>query len=100
MSLGTLNPTNPSAASDQSGTDPRTAAKIAGVGYVILFALGVFANFFVREGLVVTGDARMTAANLAESEGLFRLGMVSFLVIFLVDVIVAWGLYIVFRRAD
>ncbi len=81
-------------------TNPRTAARIAGVAYVILFALGVFANFFVREGLIVSDDAQATAANIAESEGLFRLGMVAFLIIFLLDVVVAWALYIVFRNAD
>lgn len=100
MSIDTLNPTFHPAATDRSDTNPRTAAVIAGIGYVILFALAVFANFLVREGLVVTGDAQATAANIAESEGLFRLGMVSFLVIFLVDVVVAWALYIVFRRAS
>lgn len=79
---------------------PRTAAVIAGAGYAILFALGIFANFFVREGIVVTGDAQATAANIAESEGLFRAGMLSFLIIFLLDIIVAWALYIVFRPAS
>ncbi len=93
-----ISPAARPAATDRSETGPRTAAVVAGVGYVVLFVLGIFANFVVREGLVVADDAQATAANIAESEGLFRLGMVSFLVIFLVDVIVAWGLYIVFRR--
>lgn len=100
MSLDTLDPTIQPAARGRSDINPRTAAVIAGIGYVILFAFAVFANFFVREGLVVTDDAQATAANIAESEGLFRLGMASFLAIFLVDVVVAWGLYIVFRRAN
>ncbi len=81
-------------------TNPRTAARIAGVGYVILFVLGVFANFVVKEGLIVSGDAQATAANIAEFEGLFRLGMVAFLAIFFLDVLLAWALYIVFRRAN
>lgn len=81
-------------------TSPRRAALIAGVSYVVLFALAVFANFFVREGLVVAGDAQATATNITESEGLFRLGLISFLVIFALDVVVAWALYIVFRSAD
>ena len=38
----------------------RTAARIAGISYVALFALAIFANFFVREGLVVGGDAAAT----------------------------------------
>lgn len=83
-----------------SETSPRRAAQIAGVGYVLLFALGLFANFFVREGLVVTGDAQATAANIVGSEGLFRLGLVSFLAIFVLDVAVAWALYIVFRTTN
>lgn len=81
-------------------TTPRTAALIAGLCYVVLFALGVFSNFVVREGLIVAGDAEATAANIAESEGLFRLGMIGFLTIFVLDVIVAWALYIVFRSAN
>ena len=83
-----------------SDTSPRGAAKIAGVSYVLLFALGIFANFFVREGLIVSGDPQATAANIVESEGLFRLGLVSFLVVFVLDVVVAWALYIVFRNAN
>jgi len=76
---------------------PRRAALIAGIGYVLLFGLAVFANFFVREGLVVSDDAQATALNIAESNTLFRLGLVAFLAIFLIDIVVAWALHIVFR---
>ncbi len=100
MIIDVLNPIVEPADTSRADTNPRTAALIAGAGYVVLFVLGIFANFFVREGLIESGDAQATAANIAESEGLFRLGMVSFLIIFLVDVVVAWALYIVFRRAD
>jgi hypothetical protein len=62
--------------------------------------MAIFANFFVREGLVVAGDAAQTAANIAESERLFRAGMVGFMIIFLVDVIVAWALYVLFKKAN
>jgi hypothetical protein len=78
----------------------RGYAVIAGVGYVVLFVLGIFANFFVREGLVVGGDAAESAANILESESLFRWGMVSFLAIFVIDVVVAWALYVLFKRVS
>lgn len=81
-------------------TQPRQAALIAGVGYLVIFVLAIFANFFVRTGLVETGDAAATATNIMESEGLFRAGLVAFLIIFLVDVAVAWGLYILFRSTQ
>lgn len=94
--------TVPAAPTLDVGTDSdlsvRQAARIAGVGYVLLFALAIFANFFVREGLIVADDAAATATNIAESNGLFRFGLVSFLAIFLIDIVVAWALYIVFRH--
>lgn len=81
----------------QGSISRRQAALIAGIGYVLLFGLAIFANFFVREGLVVAGDAQATAANIAESNTLFRLGLAAFLAIFLIDIVVAWALHIVFR---
>lgn len=79
---------------------PRQAARLAGVGYVMLFLLAIFANFFVLEGLIEAGDAATTAANIRESEGLFRLSLVSFMVVFIVDVVLAWALYIFFRNVS
>ena len=79
---------------------PRQAARIAGVGYVALFALAFFANFFVRERLVVGGDAAATFSNIAESEALFRIGLLAFLVIFLIDVVVAGALHVVFESVS
>ena len=78
----------------------RRYAIVAGIGYVALFVLGIFANFVVREGLIVEGDAAQTAANILESEALFRWGMVAFLAIFVIDVVVAWALYVLFRNVS
>ncbi len=79
---------------------PRQAARIAGVGYLVLFALALFANFFVRERLVVGGDAAATFSNIAESETLFRIGLLAFLVVFLIDVVVAGALHVVFESVS
>ncbi len=77
---------------------PRRAALIAGAGYVTLFVLGIFSNFFVLTALIEPGDAAATFTNIAESESLFRMGTAGFLVVFLVDVVVAWALYVLFRE--
>lgn len=90
----------PRATESKGSESVRRYALVAGVGYVALFVLGIFANFFVREGLIVGGDAGQTAANVLGSEGLFRWGMVSFLAIFVVDVVVAWALYVLFKRVS
>lgn len=76
---------------------PQRAARIAGIGYVALFVLAIFANFFVRVRLIEPDDAAATFANMAEHDGLVRLAIVAFLVIFLLDVAVAWALHQVFR---
>lgn len=76
---------------------PRRAAQSAGAGYLVIFVLAIFANFFVVNGLVETGDAAATARNIADSEGLFRAGLVAFAIVFVVDVVVAWALFILFR---
>ncbi len=79
------------------GISLRKASIIAGIGYVSLFILAVFANFMVKEGLIIPGNISATAGNILEHETLFRGGMVSFLLVFLIDVFVAWGLYVLFR---
>lgn len=78
----------------------RRAARIAGIAYLAMFVLGIFANFVVREGLVEPGDPAATVANITDSIGLFRLGLLSFLVIFVLDVVIAWALHMVFRDVN
>lgn len=78
---------------------PTRAARLAGVAYVALFALAIFANFFVRVRLVDPGDATTTFENLASDEGLLRLALVAFLAVFVLDVVVAWALHHVLRPA-
>ena len=90
-------PAQTNEATNRGSLGRQHAALIAGIGYVLLFGLAIFANFFVREGLVVADDAQATAANIAESNTLFRLGLLAFLAIFLIDIIVAWALHVVFR---
>ncbi|HZD16611.1 MAG TPA: DUF4386 domain-containing protein [Actinomycetota bacterium] len=87
-------------ASRITDVSPRQAARIAGVGYLVIFVLAIFANFFARANLIESGDAAATTANIVDSEGLFRAGLVSFLVVFVVDVVIAWALYIVFRTVS
>jgi hypothetical protein len=91
---------DPNTTTLDSTPSQRSAALIAGIGYVVLFVLGIFANFIVRTGLVDPSEAAATFENITNSEMLFRLGLVSFLIVFIVDVIVAWALYIVFKAVN
>ncbi|MGA9596217.1 MAG: DUF4386 domain-containing protein [Acidimicrobiia bacterium] len=82
------------------GFSPRRAARIAGVSYILLFVLAIFGNFVVVQGMVDPDSGAATLANITRSIGLFRLGLIAFMVIFLLDVVVAWALHMVFREVD
>jgi len=72
----------------------RTTAIVAGTGLLVMFFAAVFANFFVIDGLIAPGDAERTANNIMANESLFRFGIVSFLIVLICDVLVAWALYV------
>jgi Domain of unknown function (DUF4386) len=78
----------------------RQAARIAGYGYLAISVLSIFANFFVRVRLIEPDDAAATASNIMDSETLFRVALVSFLIVFVLDVVVAWALYLFFKAVN
>lgn len=78
----------------------RAAATSAGAGILLLAVLAPFGVLYAVNGLVTPGDAARTARDVAGSETLFLLGVVSLLLAAAVDILVAWGLYRVFRRAS
>lgn len=63
---------------------------------MLMAVLAGFANGMFLQ-LVVGEDAAKTATNFAENEMLLRAGFTCFLAVLLLDVIVAWALYILFK---
>ena len=74
-------------------THPHTTARIAGLLYVVIVVLGLFAEVGVRSRLIEAGDPTTTATNIAASPWLFRAGFAADLVVFLADVALAVVLY-------
>jgi hypothetical protein len=54
---------------------PRTVARLGGVLYLLIIAIGLFAELVVRRRILVSGDALATAANLRAHETLWRWGI-------------------------
>lgn len=52
-----------------------SAARIAGVWYLILAICGAFAEFGIRQRFIVPGDAAATADNILANAGMFRFGI-------------------------
>jgi len=60
--------------------NPKRTARIAGVLFLLVFLTGVFGQMYVRDSLIVPGDAATTANNIIASESLFRLHFVTDLI--------------------
>jgi hypothetical protein len=77
----------------------RTAAKTVGFLYLFAMAISIFGES-VRGRLILPHDAVQTASRIAGSEALFRLSIVGDLVIYVCDIILFWGLYVILKRVN
>ena len=59
---------------------PQKTARVAAFVFLIIFFLGMSTELFIRPGMIVPGDAAATVKNIAASEALFRLSLVSDLI--------------------
>lgn len=77
----------------------RKLALIGGIGYLIIFITGIYANFNVLESL--RGEEMLeTYHNLKNEQGLFWSGALSFVLMVLADLLLTFILFAVFRLAD
>lgn len=74
----------------------RRGAKLAGVLYAALFVLAIVTNFLVVGSLISPSDPHATQEAIASNQGLFRLGILGFVLIAFLDVVIAWALNLVF----
>ena len=59
---------------------PQKTARVAAFVFLIIFFLGMSTELSIRPGMIVPGDAAATVENVAASEVLFRLSLVSDLI--------------------
>ena len=81
----------------EAGWSVRRAGVVAGVALLVMIPLAVFADFVVLKGMITPGDGAATAAEITAREGTFRLGVLAWLLVVVLDAVVAWALYRVFR---
>jgi hypothetical protein len=86
----------------QSEIEPaqHTAAKVAGVLYLVQMAVAIFGESFVRGRLIVAGDATQTAQNIVAHERLFRLSIAGDLFVYISVIVLIWALYVVLRPVN
>lgn len=77
----------------------RKAALIAGLGLLIMTIAAILAQF-ARTSLIVPGDATTTANNIMAKAILFRSGIFGYLIVIVLDVVVAWALYVFLKPVN
>ena len=82
------------------GITLRQAALIAGLGLLMMSFLAPFAEFFVYPKLVLRGNVEETVLNIRANSGLFWAGAFANLVTYILDVIVAWALWVLLVPVD
>lgn len=81
-------------------TSPQFYARIAGLFYLAIILLGLFAEIFVRSKLLVYGDANDTANNIIFFNFTWRLGICADLVMQICDLPVMILLYYLLRPVN
>src|SRR6476659_9397117 len=79
---------------------PQTYARIGGVLYLVLILVGMFAVIFVRDQLIVSGDATATANNITASQFLWRMGIAADLVMHVLDIPIMLIIYVLLRPVN
>ena len=80
-------------------TSPQRLARIAGWLYLSMVPLGIFGILYVPLNFIVSGDAAATAQQILANESIFRLSIVSSLVVQLVNLILVLMLYKLLKPA-
>jgi hypothetical protein len=78
----------------------RTASLTAGIALALIIVLAPFGVFGAVGALVTPGDAGRTAHDILGSEGLFRWGIASLILVVILDVVVAAALFTVFEPVN
>ncbi len=75
-------------------------ARLAGLLYLLASIIGCFGLIYVPGKLIVTGDATATATHIRASETLFRFGIASELIGFIMFIFVVLALYRLFKGVN
>jgi hypothetical protein len=78
-------------------TSPQVYARLGGALYLVVIAFGLFAEGFVTNKLIVSGDAAATAHNIMASPMLWRLSVAGNLIIPMCAVAQTWIYYLLLR---
>ena len=78
----------------------KRSVRFTGLLYLLVIILAGFSQGYVRGSLFVPGDALQTATNIIDNEGLFRMGLVTDMLAFIIDAIISVLFYKMFKHVN
>lgn len=78
----------------------RKMAMIAGFSLLLMAIIAGFAYGYVFKSIYIESSGIATLQNLNNSKSLFKVFLFSFVIIFILDIVVSWCLYIFFKRVN
>lgn len=75
----------------------KKTARLAGLSYLFIIIFGIFSHLIIRSNIIVPNDAAQTAANILDQEFLFRMSIVSDLLMVLSYFVLGLLLYFLFK---
>ncbi|MBY0010519.1 DUF4386 domain-containing protein [Paenibacillus typhae] len=81
-------------------TDQRTAALTAGTGLLIMALVAAFSYGYAHSALLTEGNAHATLQNLITHKNLFRAELAGWIIILMLDIIVAWSCYLFLKPVN
>lgn len=89
-----------SVAHNEQGINLGQAALVAGLGLLVMTILGPIAELVIYPQLVIRGDVAQTVANIQARGDLFLTGFFAYFILFIMDIVVAWALYLLLRPVN
>src|SRR2546425_12342976 len=81
-------------------TSPQIYARIGGILYLYIIVAGTLGELFVRDKLIVSGDATATANNIIASQLLWRISIAGELIMLVCSVALALIFYVLLRPVN
>ncbi len=84
----------------KSEISPQFYARSGGLAYLIIIIAGALGELFIRNKMIIPGDAAATAHNIAASPLLWRIGIAGDIVMHVCDLILAVVYYTLFKQVN
>lgn len=81
-------------------TSPQVYARIGGLAYLIIIVAGAMGEIFIRNKMIVPGDAAATTKNISASPLLWRVGVFGDLIMHVFDLVLGLVYYTLLKRVN